>query len=104
MGVIETLNKLINTLTDTTGDVFTNDLTMRKKTHWLLEQIPRTIFGRIDWESDDATFAVLDHNDRKYQKTISSISADLPEEYHNKINKIATDYSAIEYAETVWTY
>ena len=47
-GVTETLTKLTNTLTDTTWDVFTNDLTTKKKAQRLLEQLSLTIFGRID--------------------------------------------------------
>ena len=48
LGDIETLTKLTNTLTHKAGDVFTNDITTRKNTYWLLEQLSRTIFGRID--------------------------------------------------------
>ena len=48
LGVIEAPTKRTNTLTDKTGDVFTNDITTRKKPYWLLEQLSQTIFGRID--------------------------------------------------------
>ena len=100
MGLFETLNKLFNTITDKAGDVFTNDITTRKKTYWLVEQLSRTVFGIIDGESDDSSFATPDLDDRNYARIIRTISSDFTEEYQNKLSNILTDYSNIKYAET----
>ena len=103
VGLFETLNKLFNTITDKAGDVFTNDITTRKTTYWLVEQLSRTVFGIIDGASDDSSFATPDLDDRNYARIIRTISSDFTEEYQNKLSNMLTDYSNIKYAETRWT-
>ena len=94
------MNKLINILDHKSGDVYANDSNTRKTTHWLVEQLARTIFGLRDGESDDSTFATPDQNDSKYARTIRTLKLEFTEGYDKELNTILTGNSTINYVET----
>ena len=73
--LLENMRELINTMTDKTGDVHTNDITTRKKTYWLVEQLTRTLFGLREGEPYDATFMKPDQGDQNSMGTIREVKA-----------------------------